>query len=310
VSVSAQATDNKALAVQLFQQGRDLTKDNKWAEACAKFEASLRYDAALGTRLNLAACYEKLGKLASAWALFNESADLAHRAGDTVRHEFALKQIAALLPRLPKLTIAGPTKPPPGFAVTRDGDALSLGVLGTELYVDPGPHEVIATAPGFEQFTATITVDEAQSESVVVRDLTPLKVAPPPQPQPEPPKLRPEPRQTQKLVGIGLVGGGAVLTGIGFFLGARAISANHDAEALCGAVRICENDAEFEKGKALIERARTQATFSTVFVIAGTATAVAGAAAWISAPRRERAKTAILPIMTDRDLGVAVTGRF
>src|SRR5258705_4587415 len=94
---NAQPVGNKVLARQLFEQGRSLAKVNKWAEACPKFEASLRYDATLGTRLNLATCYEKLGKLASAWGLFRDSADLASQASDTARRDYALQQIAALL---------------------------------------------------------------------------------------------------------------------------------------------------------------------------------------------------------------------
>jgi uncharacterized protein HemY len=73
----AQSADSSALAEQLFNQARDLVKANKWAEACPKFEASLRYDPVLGTRLNLANCYEHVGKLASAWGLYRESMDAA-----------------------------------------------------------------------------------------------------------------------------------------------------------------------------------------------------------------------------------------
>jgi hypothetical protein len=63
----AQSSDTSATAEQLFDQGRELVKANKWAEACPKFEASLRYDLALGTRLNLATCYEHASTLLSAW---------------------------------------------------------------------------------------------------------------------------------------------------------------------------------------------------------------------------------------------------
>ena len=131
----------------------------------------------IGTRLNLATCYEKIGKLVSAWSLFRDSAVHARRIDDTERHDYALEQAAALLPRLPKLTIARPTTRPPGFTVTRNGVELDLAMLGTALYVDPGPHEVTASAPGFEPFKTTITVSEAEAGSVVIRELTKLKSA-------------------------------------------------------------------------------------------------------------------------------------
>jgi len=333
-SANAQPVVNKVLARELFEQGRELAKVDKWAEACPKFEASLRYDATLGTRVNLATCYEKLGKLASAWSLFRDSADLASQTGDTARRDYALQQVAALLPRLPKLTIAGPMTPPPGLVITRDGVAFDVTALGAPLYVDPGPHEVTALAPGFEPFKATITVGEAASETVVINELTPsIPVVQPEQPPPETPRKEPEkrvvdplrqevrrrhpdvddrttPGRTQKLVGISIAGGGAALIGVGLFFGSRASSTYHDAESLCGASLICESDADFEKGKHLIDRARTQATFSTVLVITGVAAATAGAVVWVTAPKRERAETTVLPIVTDHDLGIAVAGRF
>ena len=89
LSALAQPSDNKALAEQLFNQGRELAKANNWTAACPKFEASLRYDAALGTKLNLATCYEHVGKLASAWGLYRDAAELAARANDAKRREYA-----------------------------------------------------------------------------------------------------------------------------------------------------------------------------------------------------------------------------
>src|SRR5215510_3468909 len=131
----AQSSDSGSIAEQLFNQARDLAKAKRWAEACSKFEASLRYDPALGTRLNLATCYEHLGKLASAWSVYRESIDLARKLGDTKRRDYARNQAAALEPRLARLAIAAPARPPAGFVVTRDGTQIDPGALGIALYV-------------------------------------------------------------------------------------------------------------------------------------------------------------------------------
>jgi hypothetical protein len=310
----AQPTDNKTLAEQLFEQGRALAKANNWTEACPKFEASLHYDATLGTRLNLATCYEKTGKLASAWGQYRDSAALARGPDDAQRREYALKQAAALLPRLPKLTITAPPTTPPGFAVTRDGVALDLAALGSALYVDPGPHEIVASAPGLEPFKATISVDEAGSESLVIQELVPAKTPVEPQGQPQPrPEVPPLPPssagRTRKLVGLGIAGGGAILTGVGLFVGARAISTYDESEALCPS-RKCVNEADLARGDDLTSRARGQATTSTVLVVTGLAAATAGVVVWLAAPKRERTETVFVPVVTDRELGLAVTGRF
>jgi len=167
----AQFGDSSAIAEQLFNQARDLAKANQWPEACSKFEASLRYDPVLGTRLNLATCYEHIGKLASAWGLYRESIDLAKKAGDVKRRNYAQTQVAALEPRLPKLIISAPAKPPAGFVVRRDGTSIDAGALGVALYVDPGAHEITASAPGFEAFTQTVTLGEAKAEVLAIPNM-------------------------------------------------------------------------------------------------------------------------------------------
>src|SRR4051812_17855482 len=147
-AVWAQPSDTTSLAQQLFNQGRELAKNNDWAAACPKFEASLRYDPALGTRLNLATCYEKVGKIASAWGIYRDAAELAGKAGDPKRRDYALKQAVALEKRLPRLTITASAQTA-GLAVTRDGVPIDPSAFGTPLYVDPGSHEIKASAPGF-----------------------------------------------------------------------------------------------------------------------------------------------------------------
>ncbi len=67
---TAQAGD-KALAESLFESGRQLMDEGKFAEACDKFQSSNDEDPSPGALINLAGCQEKLGKTASAWANSN-----------------------------------------------------------------------------------------------------------------------------------------------------------------------------------------------------------------------------------------------
>ncbi|HEU4727319.1 MAG TPA: hypothetical protein VFT22_05510 [Kofleriaceae bacterium] len=315
----AQSADTSTLAEQLFNEARDLARANQWPEACTKFEASLRYDSALGTRLNLATCYEHIGKLASAWGLYRESSELASKAGDVKRHDYAEQQAAALEPRLPRLAIAPPDRQPPGFAVKRDDTAIDAGALGTALYVDPGPHGITASAPGFEAFTQTITLVEGKTETIAIPELKAAPVPPPRSPKPpanhhvdRTPAAEPAVRVSRIHMYIALSSGvtGVAAVGVSLVFGTKANSSFNDAKALCGVNLVCSPD-DYSKGQQLIHDARSHATTSTVFITAGAVAIAAGAIVYLTAPRtRERTAARLVPIAHPGDVGLALLGRF
>ena len=76
---AAAGAGEKVTAEDMFQQGVELIGKGKWAEAAVKLEESNRLDRAAGTTVNLADCYEHMGKLASAWTLFVEAAAVVAR---------------------------------------------------------------------------------------------------------------------------------------------------------------------------------------------------------------------------------------
>jgi tetratricopeptide (TPR) repeat protein len=304
---------SSALAEQLFNQGRDLIKANQWTEACPKFEASLRYDPVLGTRLNLATCYEHIGKLASAWGLYRESIELARKAGDPKRAEYAQKQAAALEPRLPKLAISVPASPPAGFAVKRDDTAVDAGALGVALYVDPGTHRVTASAPGFEPFTVTVTLTEGKTETLAIPNLVgkPVKPADAARPakQIEPPAAPASP--TRKYVAYGLGGAGVVAIGVSLVFGAKARSSFSDAQSLCGNDLACKDADAFNRDKQLVSDAHGSANLATGLFIGGLAAVGAGVVVYLTAPRAvERRAARLVPVPHEGGAGLALTGTF
>src|SRR5271156_1769624 len=72
----ASATD-KVAAEALFEEGRRLVAAGSFADACPKFADSERLDPSGGALLNLASCYEKLGRSATAWVTYREAASAA-----------------------------------------------------------------------------------------------------------------------------------------------------------------------------------------------------------------------------------------
>src|SRR5688572_30397528 len=88
----------------LAAEGKKLLAEGRTGEACARLAESLARRALLTTRLALADCQEKDGKLAAAHRTLGDAAAQARRLGD--RRAAAIRsRVAALEPRLPRLTI-------------------------------------------------------------------------------------------------------------------------------------------------------------------------------------------------------------
>src|SRR5579883_992742 len=138
------AQNNKVAAEALFEEGRKLMKDGKPQDACPKFADSQRLDPSPSTLLNLANCYEKVGKTATAWATYKEAesqATAAHRA-DFVG--VAQKRAAALEGQLARVTITA-ASPVDGMEIKRDGVVVGRGEWGVAIPVDAGQHQVEAS---------------------------------------------------------------------------------------------------------------------------------------------------------------------
>ncbi len=159
-SVTAQA---------LFDGGRKLMAEGKYAEACPKLEESQRLDPGTGTLLNLADCYEREGKIATAWSKFLEAAAAAHAAKQADRERLARDRAAAVYPRVSNLSIKVVDPAIAGLEIRRDGALIGPAQWGTAIPVDPGDHRVTAAAPGRRAWQSSVTVGSTgQTASVTV----------------------------------------------------------------------------------------------------------------------------------------------
>jgi hypothetical protein len=292
---SGNAGDTGEMAVQLFDQGLALRKAGQWAEASRRFEDSLRFRAKVGTQLNLALCYEHLGKLVAAWQLYQDAIALAAATADT-RRDYAWEQAVALAPRLPRLAVVAPASPPPGLHATRDGTPIDLA-SGADLHVDPGVHEIVASAPGFQPYRQTVTLREGERTRVVIPALTAMQ---PPVPR----------RQVLRPVGItvGAVGVATLAAGLAFAV--HANTAESHARALCGERLVCAPDKDAQ-GQQLTHDAQVSASRATWLLITGVSALAGGAVALLAAPRDgEHAKAELVPVVEVHGAGLAVIGRF
>jgi hypothetical protein len=147
-----------AKAEAAFEEGRALLQQGRLSEACSKLEQSQQLDPGLGTQLNLADCYERSGRFASAHALFVEVAAAARALGQQRREEVARTRAAALEAKVSQLVVIVPAGAGPELRVERDGRALQPGEWNVLTPVDPGLHRVRAAGPGVGEWSTELRV--------------------------------------------------------------------------------------------------------------------------------------------------------
>jgi hypothetical protein len=153
----AAAQTDSAAARALFSEGRQLVKAQKYAEACPKFEESLRLDPGIGTQFNLADCWEKIGRTASAWALFLDVAAAARSANQPQRESAAKERASALESKLTRLRVVV-DNPSPDEKVFRDEAEIGPAAWGTAMPIDPGDHVVRVTAKNKQEWSQDVKV--------------------------------------------------------------------------------------------------------------------------------------------------------
>lgn len=174
--VPRHAAADPATAAAAFKQADDLRKQGKWADACPLFEASYNADPQLGVLLHLADCHEHVGRTATAWAEFNDAVGLAHAKNDP-REAAARKRADALTPKLAKLRIAAPKTVVSGLVVRR-GTVDITALVGGEIPLDPGEHEIVASAPGFSEWRQKVTVQPGAVTDLQIPALEKVVVKP------------------------------------------------------------------------------------------------------------------------------------
>jgi hypothetical protein len=174
----AQTETRAAVAEALYRQARDLMAAGNYGEACPKFAQSQQLDPATGTLLNLAACHEKQGRLATAWLEYSDALVAARRDGREDRVEYARVRVQELEPRLSRLTLVlGPGADTPGLTIELDGASIGSAIFGVPTAVDPGEHTVKASAPGKKPSLFSVRVGpEADLQTLTI---PPLEDAPP-----------------------------------------------------------------------------------------------------------------------------------
>jgi hypothetical protein len=243
VSVSGPiAWADTSTAETLFQEGLAAMKRNDFTIACEAFDKSNRQDPSPGTQINLAICYEKQKKWASAWTWYRSAAGLAQQRNQPQREQNATDSAKRLEPQLHHVMISV-NNGTPDTVVKRDGNEItvSLGGRDVALPFDPGDHVIEINATGKKPLTKSIvtpdtptTSDKAEVLSFTLEDAPvdpnasldtggPAKTT----------VIRTESDgSTQRLLGV-IAGGAGVLTGlaaVGVFILANKEASDRDEQ--------------------------------------------------------------------------------
>jgi len=282
--------EDKAEADRLFEEGRALLQRGDRAEACKRFDLSIRKDPrAVGTMLNIGLCREEVGQIATALRFYQEARDRAHDQSLHEHQEAAERKLAILAPRVPHLSIELPENLPPRTRILIDDLVIAVDSAG-DVTVDPGSHAIVVTAPGKLPFEGKVEVTEGERARLVVPPLEGAKTV----------VIR-EQGSRRALWGKILVAGGAAALGGGIGLaylargqywdqfpdGAESAVVAPDAQHDCWTELASSGEIRRRcnaRGEDATSSARRLSRIGVATAVAGGAIAVAGAVLWITAP--------------------------
>lgn len=277
---SGQTSAGDAIALELFSEGKQLAGRGDHVHACEKFEAARAYASWVGIVLNLADCYERIGKAASAWALFQKAADDAAKQSDP-RAAYASDRAAKLAGVVSHVTIA---HAPVNVEVRFDHRSVARGSFGVSLPADPGEHTVEAVAVGRMSWSTRITVGVQTSIEVSVPELEPLIAV----------------KRPVFAISLGAAGVAAVGTSLVLGLAAK-LEYDHAVRDHCDSNLACD-----PQGFAAIRNSHERGNVATI--IGGMGIVTVGAALVVYFSRHREDHPRLMPVATPSAVGVSLQG--
>ncbi len=318
LALSRSASADVGTADKLFQEGKALMAQGRFAEACSKYEASYDADAALGALFNLADCLERDGRLASAYGRWGDAVAFASRKNDS-RASYARERRETLRPKLSFVTLDIVGKLPEELHVFKGNTKLSAGAFGTALPTDPG-ETVIQVVRGQDEvlWETRVELQETQQRSVVIPidEIVKTNLAVMKKRKNEETGRRGAqgavPQgfwSTQRIAGFVVGGVGVLGAAVGFTLGGIAASKATDLDAECTNDRTqCT-----PQGIQIQESAFTFATASTWTLIGSGIVAAVGITVIITAPSdyaKLEERAFLTPWFDDHGGGVVAGAKF
>lgn len=163
----AQSASDVDTARALFVEGAKLGNEGRWREARDLYARSLQLKSAPITRYSLGVAQRETGHLAEALGSFRAFLAEPETPGTARFTAPAQAAVAALEPRIARVSITIEPRAIDGLSLTIDGQPVPPA-SDAPREIDAGAHDVLARAPGFRPATAHFIVAEGAGAAVTV----------------------------------------------------------------------------------------------------------------------------------------------
>lgn len=291
-----QTEEDRSAARSLATQGLAAHKEGRFADSLDLFSRAETLVHAPPHVLYMARAAAKLGQFVRARELYLKlmREELAANAPPAFRdaQTEAREEVKSIEPKLANLVIS--VKAPEGvsYKVEMDKRPISAAVIGVPIPADPGKHQIIATAPGYQSKLVEVTLSEGgrdRAELVLAptgalpaatgtasgassRSGAPSQAAPAAATSPTPESTDAGPPKWMRPVSYVAMGVGVVGLGLGTYFGLSSRSDRRDGDDAYDRCRApcLKSDPLARESASKYDDARTAMTLSIVsFVVGG-----------------------------------------
>lgn len=165
-SARAMAAAPADSAQELFAQGVEAARQNRWTDARAAFEQAYALSPRSVVLVNLAGAQANTGRLKEAAANYHRL--LEDPSPDTAPFRNAAAGVLpSLEARIPRIRVHA-TGVHPDDVVEIDGQGVSVDSLEEPHLLDPGPHVITVGRRGTQRVRVTVSLDEGESHDVTL----------------------------------------------------------------------------------------------------------------------------------------------
>lgn len=282
-------------AVTHFEAGRRMVEQGRCNEAVPRFVESIRAEASVGARFNLAACFAQAGKPMDAWNQYKSAEQLAIRKNDAPRAELAHAAAAELEPKVLKVRLLLPEAIQ--YTVKIDGELVSetdYELMGTGYAVAPGSaHTIEVSAKNRSLWVRSGVLGPPGAELPVIL----VTMLPANAPAHDEVPAKKNAGSGQRTIGLAVGGVGIAGVAFGAVFGMMALGDKASIKNACGGSYPAGCSASVGSQDQANSSLESKALLSTIGFAAGGALVVGGAALYLTAPRAKATSSARLQVM-------------